>query len=159
MKTRIVAILLFISTMLQADMFDKGNANIGVSMGAGSSFGENYTIFGVSASYFVVDNLNVGVAYRGWYGAEPTQNELSLATNYFVPLHAKFRPFVGVFTKKVFISQMQDYESLGARGGVAAVMSKNLFVSVGYAYEQFLNCPSSFECSNSYPEVVFSLSF
>ena len=159
MKRKIVAIFLLMSTMLQAEMFDEGSSNLGVSIGAGTSLGETYTLLGVNANYFVIDNLNIGIAYRGWFGGTPTQNELSLATNYFVPLHAKFRPYIGAFAKKVFISNMRDIESVGARGGVAVVMSKNSFVSVGYAYEQYLNCPDAFECSNSYPEVVFSLSF
>lgn len=159
MIKRVLFVVLLLSTMLQAEIFDKGRSNVGVSIGAGTSFGETYTILGVNANYFVLDNLNVGLSYRGWFGATPSQNELSLSTNYFIPLDAKIHPYIGAFAKKLFISDMRDFESLGARGGVAVVMSKNSFVSVGYAYEQYLNCPDAFECTNSYPEVIFALSF
>jgi len=159
MIKRVLFLVLLLGSILQADIFDKGRSNVGLSLGAGTSFGETYTIVGVNANYFVMDNLNVGISYRGWFGATPTQNELSLLTNYFIPVNEKFRPYVGAFVKKLFVSDMRDFESLGARGGVAMLMSKNSFVSVGYAYEQYFNCPDSFECSNSYPEVIFSLSF
>jgi len=159
MIKKMAFVVLLLSTMLQAEIFDKGCSNVGVSLGAGTSFGETYTIVGLNANYFVMENLNVGVSYRGWFGATPTQNEISLATNYFVPLSAKIRPYAGVFTKKIFVSDMRDFESYGARGGVAVVMSKNSFVSFGYAYEQYANCPLASECSNSYPEVIFALSF
>jgi hypothetical protein len=159
MKKNILCMILLVGSILQADMFDKGRSNVGVSIGAGTSLGGTYTIFGLNANYFVIDNLNVGVSYRGWFGATPTQNELSVATNYFVPLDAKFRPYGGVFVKKTFVSEERDFESYGVRGGVAVVMSKNSFLSLGYAYEQYSNCPVASECSNSYPEVIFALSF
>lgn len=156
-------LLLLLSGMLQAEMFDKGQSDVGVSIGAGSSLGNTYTIFGLNASYFVIDNLNVGLSYRGWFGSTPTQNELALSTNYFLPLNEKFHPYAGLFIKKTFISETsltseRDFESYGARGGVAMVLNKNSYVSLGYAYEQG-NCSGNIECSTSYPEVVFALSF
>lgn len=155
----IIFALLLLNTLLQADMFDKGRSNVGVSIGAGSSLGSTYTIFGLNANYFVAENLNVGIFYRGWFGATPTQNELSIATNYFLPLDKKFRPYGGAFAKRTFISEDRDFESYGARGGIAMILGKNSFVTAGYAYEQYGNCPIASECSNSYPEVVFALSF
>lgn len=151
--------LVLISGVLQADIFQKGRSDVGVSLGSGSSFGNNYTILGLNAHYFVIKNLNVGLSYRGWFGASPTQNELALSTNYFIPLDAKFHPYVGVFAKETFVSESRDFESYGARGGLGVVISKNSYVSFGYAYEQSNNCPQNLECTSSYPEVVFALSF
>jgi len=159
MKRGMFFLLLLISINLNAEIFDKGRSNVGVSLGAGSSLGSTYTIFGLNANYFILDNLNLGLSYRSWFGATPTQNEISLTSNYFIPVHNKFRPYAGVFGKKIFVSDFKDLESYGVRGGVAMIMSKNSFVTLGYAYEQYGNCPDRFECSSSYPEIIFALSF
>lgn len=159
MKTKVLFFLLLMSTLLQAEVFNKGKSNVGVSLGAGTSLGHSYSIFGINANYFIIDNLNVGVYYRAWFGTAPSQNEISLATNYFFPVDAKFRPYAGVFVKNTFVSESSDFNSFGARAGVAFVASKNSFVSLGYAYEQYGNCPIPKECSNSYPELIFALSF
>jgi len=150
--------LLLLSSAVNADIFSKDRASFGVSLGAGYSYSKSYTLVGLSGDYFVVDNLNVGVSYRGWFGATPMQNELSLSTNYFIPLSQKFRPYIGAFIRETFVEGYTNYESYGARGGVAMV-NKNSYVSVGYAYEQFSSCRSNNECSSSYPELVFGFSF
>lgn len=155
---KILVILLFVTTLLQAEIFDKGKSNFGVSLGAGSSYNNTYTLIGVSGNYFVVDNLSVGLSYRGWFGATPMQNEIALATNYFVPISEKFRPYLGAFVRETFIEGYDNRESYGARGGVA-IVTNNSYISLGYAYEQFGSCLIKEECSTSYPEIVFGLSF
>ncbi|MEA1982892.1 MAG: hypothetical protein U9N39_05045 [Campylobacterota bacterium] len=78
----VLSILVLVSCIANADIFLKGKSNFGISVGAGSSYNNTYTIVGLSGNYFVVDNLSIGASYRGWFGATPMQNELALATNY-----------------------------------------------------------------------------
>lgn len=153
-----LVLVLLVSSIASAEIFDKGKSNFGVSLGAGSSYNNTYTLLGVSGNYFVVDNLSVGASYRGWFGATPMQNELALSTSYFLPLSKKFRPYVGAFVRETFIEGYDNRESYGARGGVAMV-TNNSYVSIGYAYEQYGSCLIKEECSTSYPELVFGLSF
>ena len=145
---------------VSGDVFLKGKSNVGVSVGAASSYGETYTLVGITGNYFVIDNLSVSGYYRGWFGATPTQHELSLGTNYYMPLTRKFRPYGGVFFREHFVSGAgyDDFFAYGVRGGVSMVNTNNTYLSVGYAYEVYGDCQFS-ECSNSYPELIAGFSF
>ena len=156
-KRKILILLVYLSVLLQADIYEKGKYNIGITAGYGSTFSGNYTLVGVGGNYFFMDNLSVGAAYRGWFGVDPMRNEISLSANYFIPLHQRIRPYVGAFARETFVSGYDDYTSFGARGGIS-VISENSYVSIGYAYEKYTNCLFG-ECSTSYPELVFGLSF
>ena len=154
-------VFLFLSTLSHADFFKKGNSSLGVVLGAGSSNGESYTVAGISADYFVLDGLSIGAGYRGWFGIDPTQNQLTVSSNYYIPVTKKFHPYIGGFVRETFVSGYEDYESYGARGGVAITMSSNSYMSFGYVYEEYGNCEETVfrDCSSSYPELVFSLAF
>ena len=156
-KIIILWILLF--TLVEADIFVQGNKNIGASIGAGRSYGNSYTIAGVYGNYFIADNLSLGVGYRGWFGASPSINELLLEGTYYIPLKRNFHPYLGVFGRHTFISSEDDYQSYGAKAGLAITTSKNSYIGLGYVLEYYSDCNSNNECSNSYPEVVFGLSF
>ena len=156
-KILITVIALF--SIAHADIFVQGNKNIGASIGAGRSFGKNYTIAGIYGNYFIVDNLSVGLGYRSWFGASPSINELLLEGIYYLPLNKKFHPYLGIFGRDTFVSGQSDYQSYGGKAGVAITTSKNSYVGVGYVLEYYSDCNSASNCSNSYPEVVFGLSF
>ena len=158
MKKKIGFFILILATFMHADIFVKGKSNIGVSVGTASNYGKDYLLVGINASYFVVDNLSMDLYYRGWFNATPTQHELSVGTNYYLPLAKKFRPYGGVFVREVFVSDYKDYGSYGVRGGVAMINTASTYLSIGYAYEKYTHC--TFEkCSNSYPEITAGLSF
>ena len=154
-----VFIALLISTVLFGALFEQGSKNVGVNIGAGSNFGVNYTIIGINASYFVVDNLQAGLEYRGWFGSGPAINEISVPVTYIVPLNDKFRPYVGGFFRKTFLdsSQGDDYSVYGARVGVSMITSGNSYASFGWVQEYYDN--SYGDSSNGYPEVAVGLSF
>ena len=158
MVKKLLFILILLSSISNADIFDKGKTSFGVTAGSSSSYNNSYFLVGVSANYFVLDNLNIGVMYRSWLGSDPMQNELSLSTNYFIKLNEMFRPYMGAFVRERFISGYDNLTSYGARGGLAFI-SDNSYISVGYAYESFNTCSLEGECSTSYPEIVFGLSF
>jgi len=156
----ILFIALFLSTLSSADFFDKGKSSVGIVLGAGSSNSESYTIVGVSGDYFILDGLSIGAGYRGWFGIDPTLNQLTFTSNYYIPLTHKFRPYIGAFIRETFVSDEDDYESYGGRVGFSMSVSKNAYASFGWVAERFSNCDSDrYECTNSYPEVVFSLAF
>lgn len=158
MKKILLSLLLMFS-VLNADLFERGNTSFGGVIGSGYSGNESYMILGVSADYFVLNGLSVGVGYQGWFGADPTQNQLTLSSNYYIPLNNKFRPYLGAFFRETFISGYEDRSSYGGRAGLAVTMSPNTYISAGWAYEEYTNCPRFLECSSSYPEFVFSLAF
>ena len=159
MIKKIIVGLLFISSLLSADFFEKGRSSLGVVAGAGSSNGDGYFIAGVSGDYFIMNGLSIGGGYRGWFGTDPVQHQLTLSSSYYLSLGKQYHPYLGVFGRETFIDKY-DYSSYGGRVGLAMTMSRNSYISVGYAYEEYTNCKGVLiECSNSYPEFVFSLSF
>jgi len=158
MVKKFIFIFLFLVSLSEADIFDKGKMNFGVSAGSSSSYNTTYFLVGLSANYFVIDNLNMGLMYRSWLGSDPLQNELSLSSNYFLRFNKEIRPYIGAFIRERFISGYDDTTIYGARGGISFI-SNNTYASVGYAYESFSNCGVTNECSTSYPEVVIGLSF
>lgn len=147
------------ASVVNADLFEKGDSAFGVVVGSGYSGDESYMILGVSGDYFVINGLSVGLGYRGWFGGDPTQNQLTVSTNYYIPLNQKFRPYLGAFFRETFIEDYDDRSSYGGRAGLAVTMSGNTYISVGWAYEEYSDCPKFLECSTNYPEVVFSLAF
>ena len=60
MKHLFMVVPLLLTPML-ADVFSQGQKHIGVTFGAGSGYGDDYTIFGLNANYFVMDNVAVGL--------------------------------------------------------------------------------------------------
>jgi len=139
-------------------MFEKGRSNVGFSLGAATSYGQNYTLLGVSGHYFIVDNVSVAGYYKGWFGASPEQHELSVGVNYFLPVSAKIRPYAGIFMRENFVNGYDNFGAYGARVGVSIVGAGNSYISLGYAYERYTQC-SRGECSNAYPEIVAGVSF
>ena len=168
MIKNILLSLFLIGTLVQADPFSKGNLGLGVVLGSGSitiekrfsSEVQNYTILGVSTDYFIYDNLSVGIGYRGWFGGEPTLNQFTIPVTYYAPLSEKFRPYIGVFGRQTLVNSdiYDDYSSYGAKIGVAYLFSPRAYLGFGWVTEKYSECDMSNECSNSYPEFVFSFS-
>jgi hypothetical protein len=164
MKKIILSLSIMVS-VISGDVFDKGKMSVGIVAGSSYSYGEQYSILGVGVDYFLTNGLSVGVGYRGWFGGDPSINQLTLASSYYMPLSKKYRPYVGGFVRETFVNydyiDNRSYESYGARGGLAINMTKNSYMSFGYVYEEYGNCTETIfrECSSSYPELVFSLAF
>ncbi|MEA3523760.1 MAG: hypothetical protein U9R50_12410 [Campylobacterota bacterium] len=155
MKRVIIALLM--SSALFGALFEKGSKNVGVAMSAGSFAGNNYTILGINASYFIADNVMTGFEYRGWLGNDPSVNEVSVPVTYMVPLHKKFYPYVGGFYRRTFMgSGWDDYNVYGARAGVSMVTSGNSYASFGWVQEYY---DGDGDSSNGYPEIAVGMSF
>lgn len=163
---KIVLLTMMMLSVLHADIFMKGDKNIGVTLGSGSvSYGrfqgtENYTILGISGSYFVMDDLSVGLGYRHWFGGSPSIDELTVPVTYFVPLHPKYRPYGGVFYRRVFMGDDYDDNSVyGLRAGLTIKLSSQSHIGLGWVQEYYDDCSDRSDCTSGYPEVLFGFSF
>ncbi len=162
-KKVLVGFLLFASVS-HADLFKQGNLGLGVIIGSGSSMTkegtQNYTIAGVSADYFIIDDLSLGLGYMGWFGGTPTLNQITVPITYYIPLQEKYRPYLGAFVRETFISEgYDDYESYGAKAGVAISFSKKSYLGIGVVQEFYSSGKYGDKSSNTYPEVIFAFSF
>lgn len=156
--------LALISSVSHAEFFAKGNTGLGLIVGGGSlTVGreiQNYTIVGVSADYFVIDNLSVGLGYMGWFGGTPSLSQVTLPVTYYIPATKKLHPYGGLFLRETFVSDgYGDYESYGVRAGVAITLSSKSYLGVGMVQEYYGSGRFQESSSYTYPEFVFSFSF
>ncbi len=160
MIKKVLLVLAIVSSVVYADFFEKGKTSVGVVVGNSSTAYDNYVIAGVSADYFVIDNLSLGLGYRGWFGGTHNRNQITVPVTYYIPLSEKFRPYAGAFVRQTFVSSsiVDDYESYGMRGGLTMALSRNSYIGVGVIQEYYSN--GIFEDSSStYPEFIFAFSF
>lgn len=155
---RIVTGVLAAAALAGAGVFDGGQKNVALTVGAGSGFNNNYTIAGVNANYFALNGLSVGLGYRGWFGASPTLNEVEVPVTYYAPIEYKIHPYVGTFYRRTFISgDYEDYDTFGARAGISMVQG-NGYISAGWVQEWY-SPASGDDNSRGYPEIAAGVSF
>ena len=143
-----------------AGPFVKGSKRVNIVGGMGSSFGQSYLILGGGISYFVADGLAVGISGEGWLLQDPTFWKVSPDIRYTFWKMDKFKPYVGAFYRRTFISgDYEDYDSWGGRAGVAYRQGSS-YVSLGVVHEIYLDCDDRFsDCNSTYPELSFWISF
>jgi hypothetical protein len=156
---KIILMLLTTSTIYAGGLFSVGSKNISISAGTNNSFGNNYTILGVNAHYFVIDNLSVGASYHAYLGGTPSINQVTLPVTYYVPLESlPFSPYLGGFYTKTFIEDPHDdYDIYGARVGVSMKTSNSSYMSIGWVQE--FDTSSTGIKKRGYPEVSGGISF
>lgn len=166
MMKRTVATLMLIAGISQAASFQQGSKGLGLSLGSGTvayTYRDNqhYWILGLYGSYFLLDGLEAGVGYRGWFGATPVIHQATLPVTYYLPVNQKFRPYGGLFYRYTFINDPQEdnYSSAGVRAGVAITMTRNSYAGIGWVQEYYRNCDQRSDCTSGYPEVLVSFSF
>jgi len=152
-------ILLTTSTIYAGGVFSIGSKNVGINIGTDNSFGNEYTVLGINANYFLVDNLSVGASYHAYLGDDPQISQITIPVTYYLPMEDMgFRPYVGGFYNQTFIDKpYDDYNIFGGRVGVTMPISNNSFMSVGWVQE-FSSSDSSRD-NQGYPEFSAGLFF
>ena len=154
----------------QKKYFQKGTKGLGITFGSGSvqyrhsgsiyTKIENYYILGVSGNYFLVNNLSVGLGYRGWFAGEPLIHQLDVPITYYIPIHDKFSPYIGALYRYTYVDSdiYDNYSSVGGRAGVA-FMFKGGYAGVGWVQEYYLDNENTNSDTFGYPEVTIAISF
>jgi len=161
---KIISLWLLSASLAWSGVYVQGSKNFGLSVGSGSlSVARKtnvYTIVGVSANYFVVDNLSLGFGVRAWLGNSPSIQEVTVPVTYFIPLHETYRPYLGVFVRHTFVeSPFDDYNSYGGRAGVAMKLSDNAYMSLGWVQEFHDKDVFGNNSSSGYPEITIGIAF
>ncbi|MCK5854127.1 MAG: hypothetical protein KAG56_02820 [Sulfurovaceae bacterium] len=158
-----MALLLSASLASAGGMFSIGHKNFGFTVGQDSAYGNNYSVLGLNAHYFVADNISVGASYSLWLGDNPTISQLTVPITYHIPLSMPFRPYVGAFYSHTFMGdnghgvEYDDYDSYGGRVGMSMITSPNSYVSFGWVQEVYDDGIN--KESRGYPEVSGGISF
>lgn len=154
-----ILMLLATSTIYAGGAFSIGSKNISVIASTDDSFGNEYTVLGVNANYFVLDNLSLGASYQAYLGGTPSINQITVPVTYYVPLEdLPMHPYFGAFYTKTFIGKpYDDYEIYGGRVGVSMRTSNNSYISVGWVQE--IDSSSDNIKKRGYPEVSAGIAF
>jgi hypothetical protein len=143
----------------QPGPFQKGRVRVGFYGGAGSTFNQTYFILGGGAGYYLADGLEVGADVEGWLFKDPNIWKITPQIRYVVWQMTPIRPYVGAFWRQTYVEDpFDDYDSFGARGGVAYRSGGN-YLAVGVVYEKFNDYKGTGDDYVVYPEVAFWLSF
>ncbi len=140
--------------------FKQGKIRVGFYGGAGSTYSQTYLLLGAGAGYYLLNGLEAGVDVEGWLLQDPTFWKVTPQVRYVLWQISPIRPYVGAFWRKTFVSGnlWPDYESYGARGGIA-YRKGGSYLAVGVVYEKFNDTVFEGDDYVVYPEIAFWLSF
>ena len=144
-----------------AGVFRQGSTQAVISGGTGYAFKETYFVLGVGASYYVVDGLNVGLAYEWWSGSSPGIYKLTPSVQYVFHQVPTLKPYVGVFYRRTYVDRLDDINSAGGRAGAYFQAGRNTYIGGGVVYEKYLGCNGEVyrSCSDTYPELSITFAF
>ncbi|NOZ91147.1 MAG: hypothetical protein GXO60_07700 [Epsilonproteobacteria bacterium] len=162
MKKILLATILS-SSIYAGGIFSVGHKNISVTAGTDSAYGNTYSVLGINAHYFVVDNLSVGLSFSSWLGSDPSINQLTVPITFHIPIeNLPFRPYIGGFYSRTMMGHDENYnysnyDSYGGRAGVTMQTGTGTYVSMGWVQEVTENGDDV--SSRGYPEVSAGISF
>jgi hypothetical protein len=144
-----------------AGVFRKGSTQAVISGGTGYAFKETYFVLGLGANYYVVDGLNVGLAFEWWTGSSPGIYKLTPSVQYVFHQVPTLKPYVGVFYRRTYVDRLDDINSMGGRAGAYLQAGRNTYIGGGVVYEKYVSCNSSVyrSCSDTYPELSITFAF
>ncbi|HYP97209.1 MAG TPA: hypothetical protein VER96_00960 [Polyangiaceae bacterium] len=141
--------------------FSKGSVRLTVVLGTASTTNDNYFIIGAGLGYYIVNGLEVGLDYEAWLFAKPVMQRLSPEARYVFHMVPVVKPFAGVFYRRNFVTDYDDYNQIGTRLGAYFIPKSNrMFVGAAAVYEKTLDCTSGgyIDCDEWYPEITIGVS-
>lgn len=144
-----------------AGAFSQGRMHFVATAGSGSAFDEDYVVFGLGASYYLLDGLGVGLHYEFWSGGDPDITKITGSLQYVFHRMQTVKPYVGGFYRRTDVDGLSDLDSVGARAGVYLRGGRNAHIGLGVVYESYLDCNETLyrSCDSTYAEVTFTLAF
>ena len=144
--------------------FSKNSTTLGVVVGSGSAFNDDYIIAGVSLGYYVLDGLELGVDVQHWFSGEPSISKVSPQIRYVYTKTNNLKPYVGAFYRRTYFGDfngvsLDDRDSFGYRAGAYFTSNNQVYIGGGIVYEEYTDCSAFTDCSSTYPEILFSVSF
>lgn len=144
--------------------FSKNSTSVGVILGSGSAFNDNYIILGVGVGYYVVKGLELGIDLQHWFSGEPSITKLSPQIRYVFTQPKVIKPYIGAFYRRTYYGDyrgidLDDQDSFGYRAGAYFSTDNRVYIGGGIVYEEYTDCNPSTDCSSTYPEILFTVSF
>lgn len=144
--------------------FSKNSTSVGVVLGSGNAFNDNYLILGVGVGYYVVRGLEIGIDLQRWFSGDPSITKVSPQIRYVFTQPKMIKPYVGAFYRRTYFGDLNgisidDQDSFGYRAGAYFTTNNRLYIGGGIVYEDYKDCDPSYDCSTTYPEILFTVSF
>jgi len=140
--------------------FAAGRSRVSLLVGSGSTGDDTYLILGAGIGHYILRGLEVGIDYEAWLFGDPVLHRLSPEVRYVFAFVPRIQPYVGAFYRHTFVSDFDDLDSVGARGGINFAPRGPLTIGAGAVYERQLSCNESvIDCDSVYPELTLAFSF
>ncbi|CAH0992368.1 hypothetical protein SIN8267_02487 [Sinobacterium norvegicum] len=144
--------------------FSKNSTSIGVALGSGSAFDDDYLILGVSAGYYLFNGLELGIDVQHWFSGDPSITKVSPKITYVFTQPDVIKPYLGMFYRRSFYGDYQgisidDENSYGYRAGAYFNTDSRVNIGGGIVHEKYTDCSRFYDCSTTYPELLFTVSF
>jgi len=144
--------------------FSKGATNVGFVLGSGSAFNDNYYILGVGVGYYVTRGLELGIDVQRWFSGDPSITKVSPKVTYVFTQAKTVKPYVGAFYRRTYFGDFKgksidDQDSFGYRAGAYFTSNNRFYIGGGIVSEEYKNCDAFVDCSTTYPEILFAVSF
>lgn len=144
--------------------FSKDSTSIGVVVGSGSAFNDDYLILGVGAGYYLAKGLEIGIDAQHWFFGDPSITKISPKLTYVFTQPKTIKPYLGAFYRRTFYGDyngrsIDDENSYGYRAGAYLSTKNNIHIGGGIVYEKYMDCNPLFDCSTTYPEMIITVGF
>jgi hypothetical protein len=162
-----VTLLLVLSSLAfgaaadDGDMYRHGRTHLTVGGGKGRTFDNNYTAISLSASYYAMDGLALGISYESWTGGDRHIIKYAPSVQYVFYESTMVQPYVGVFYRHTGVDGLPDIDSLGESAGINIPSGDHAYVSIGFVHEAYLGCQQTIysSCSVTYSNIGVSYGF
>jgi len=139
--------------------FSQGSTTLGIAAGSGSQGDEDYFILGVGIGYYLLQGLEIGVDAQHWFSGKPSISKISPQVRYIFTQQKQLKPYLGVFSRRTYIENQENYNSFGYRAGAYLLANDGVYMGGGIVYEEYTDCTRFIECSSTYPEIIITISF
>jgi len=142
-------------TALRGPVREPPRWRLGVTFGAGTSYGGSYVMFGGLIGYDLGAGFELYLDGQYWGGASPHLGKVAPGVNWYAPI--PYRPYAGLYYARWFIGGEPNQDALGGRFGVTIASSPSVAFQAGMAYERILGCTS--QCEAFWPELTIGFRF
>lgn len=144
--------------------FAKNSTSVGIVVGSGSAFNDDYLILGLGVNYYLVKGLEIGIDAQHWFSGDPSITKVSPKITYVFTQADVIKPYLGVFYRRTFYGDyngrsIDDDNSYGYRAGAYFSTNNRVYIGAGIVYEEYMDCNPTYDCSTTYPELTISVSF
>lgn len=144
--------------------FSKDSTSISAFVGSGSAFNDNYVILGVGVGYYLAQGVELGIDAQYWMSGDPSITKITPKITYVFTQPKLIKPYVGAFYRQTFYGDykgrsIDDQSSYGGRTGAYFSTNNGVYIGGGVVYEEYLDCKQLSDCSTTYPELIFTVSF